>query len=99
MNVICNEVLVSYDIEDNKQRKKLHNELKDLGLLAIQKSVFWGHLNKAEESAVRRLFKQYCREGDKAFVARIKLAAQIKLNSFGYSPEEIPLKPVDYYVV
>jgi CRISPR/Cas system-associated endoribonuclease Cas2 len=67
--------------------------------LAIQKSVFWGHLNRAEENAVRRLFKQYCRQGDKAFVARIKLAAQIKLNSFGYSPEEIPLKPVDYYVV
>ena len=26
------EVLVSYDIEDNKNRKKLFEELKDMGL-------------------------------------------------------------------
>ncbi len=34
------EVLVSYDIEDNKNRKKLFEELKDMGLNSIQKSVF-----------------------------------------------------------
>ncbi|MCT7468282.1 CRISPR-associated endonuclease Cas2 [Aliarcobacter cryaerophilus] len=35
------EVLVSYDIEDNKNRKKLFEVLKDMGLNSIQKSVFW----------------------------------------------------------
>ena len=34
------EVLVTYDIEDNKNRKKLFDKLKDMGLNSIQKSVF-----------------------------------------------------------
>jgi hypothetical protein len=35
-----NECVVAYDIENNKDRKKMFDGLKDIGLRPIQKSVF-----------------------------------------------------------
>ena len=64
------EVLVSYDIEDNKNRKKLFEELKDMGLNSIQKSVFWGELKIAEVNILPHLFEKYCKEQDKAFFVK-----------------------------
>ena len=94
------EVLVSYDISDTKQRSKLFNALKDISLTPIQKSVFWGHLNKAEETAVQRLLKSYCDTNDKAFIARINLSQQIaQNNSVGYDKQAFPAKPASYYVI
>lgn len=49
--------LVCYDIENNKLRKQFYGNLKDLGLMPIQKSVFWGQLNKAEFKSLQRLAK------------------------------------------
>jgi len=46
--------LVCYDIEDNKKRKKFSDQLKNLGLVRLQKSVFYGELNKAEHKALVR---------------------------------------------
>ncbi len=97
---LYNEVLVSYDISDTKQRTKLFNKLKDISLTSIQKSVFWGHLNKAEEAAVRRLLKSYCDKGDKAFIARVKLAGQIQQNnSVGYDKQDFPKYCASYHVI
>lgn len=94
------EILVSYDISDTKQRSKLFNELKAISLMPIQKSVFWGHLNRAEEEAVKRLLKTYCHKTDKAFIARIKLSQQIAdNNSVGYEPQDFPEKPASYHVL
>ncbi|MBZ7985244.1 CRISPR-associated endonuclease Cas2 [Campylobacter sp. Cr9] len=59
--------LISYDIEDNKSRTKLFEELKDLGLLNIQKSVFYGELSKSEIKVVKELSKKLCDDGDRAF--------------------------------
>ncbi|MBZ7977089.1 CRISPR-associated endonuclease Cas2 [Campylobacter sp. RM12637] len=65
--------IVSYDIEDNKSRTKLFEELKDLGLLNIQKLVFYGELSKSEIKVVKELFKKLCDDGDKAFLCRCEI--------------------------
>lgn len=95
-----NEVLVCYDIENSKNRTKLFKKLKDSSLVSIQKSVFWGHLNKAEENGVKRLLKEYCEKTDKSFIARIKLSEQVSQNnSVGYKTENFPKEPHNYYVL
>ena len=82
------EVLVTYDIEDNKSRKKLFDELKDMGLISIQKSVFWGNLKMAEIKILPHLFSKYCAGHDKAFFVKAPLSKEILSNSFGYKEEE-----------
>ena len=100
MSQLHNEVLVSYDIEDNRERSKLFRALKEVALRPIQKSVFWGHLNRAEERAVRRLLKQHCARGDKAFIVRARLSEQIaEQNSVGYTVDEFPRRPERYHVL
>lgn len=49
--------LLCYDIEDNKVRRRFYNELKDLGLIPIQRSVFWGQLCQAEYNCLQRISK------------------------------------------
>jgi len=95
-----NEVLVSYDIENTKNRTKLFKKLKDMSLVSIQKSVFWGHLNKAEEASVVRLLETFCEKTDKAFIARVKLSQQVNQNnSIGYNKQDFPSEPHPYYVL
>lgn len=97
---LYNEVLVSYDIADTRQRTKLFNKLKDISLTAIQKSVFWGHLNRAEEDSVKRMLKTYCAKTDKAFITRVKLSEQIQQNnSVGYEKQNFPKQFVNYHVI
>jgi len=81
------QVLVSYDIENNKNRTKLFKELKDLGLKPVQKSVFWGYVLKSEKRVIKELFETYCEEGDKAFVLNVKLDKNLE-DSFGYKNED-----------
>ena len=50
--------IICYDIENVKNRNKLYKSLKNFGLVPIQYSVFFGDLNKAELSAVKRLIKE-----------------------------------------
>ena len=90
------EVLVSYDIEDNKNRKKLFEELKDMGLNSIQKSVFWRELKIAEINILPRLFEKYCTEQDKAIVVKANLSKDILENSFGYDKEDFERKDFLY---
>ncbi|MFN3603240.1 MAG: CRISPR-associated endonuclease Cas2 [Leptonema sp. (in: bacteria)] len=85
-----NEVLVCYDISDNKRRQKLVKKLKDLGLMNIQESVFWGRILLAEERALKRIFDEVLsRDEDKIFFLKTDLSRQIRNNSFGYSNFEI----------
>lgn len=90
------EVLVSYDIEDNKNRKKLFDILKDMSLVSIQKSVFWGHLKLAEIKMLPHLFDKYCQEGDKAFFVKANLSKEILKNSFGYESSDFEEKKFEY---
>lgn len=60
--------MVCYDIVDNKTRTRFMNTLKNLGLFAIQKSVFIGELNQAEiRSLAHYAHKHLDSEEDKAF--------------------------------
>lgn len=83
--------LVSYDIENTKNRTKLFEELKDLGLLNIQKSVFYGELSKSEIKVVKGLFKKLCGDEDKAFLCRCKIDLD---NCYGY--QEDGLKQIEF---
>ncbi len=48
MSGIYVKYLVCYDIADGKKRKRFYEGLKDLGLVPIQKSVFYGDLKPPE---------------------------------------------------
>jgi len=82
------QIMVSYDIEDNKNRKKLFEELKDIGLKPIQKSVFWGYVLLSEKRIIRRLFEKYCDlKADKALMVNVVLDKNIE-DSFGYDEND-----------
>lgn len=80
------EILVCYDIGDNKRRRKLVNELKDIGLIGIQESVFWGRVLNAELQTIKRILETLLKkQEDKAFILRVDLSKQIQNNNFGYT--------------
>lgn len=82
------QIIVSYDISDTKKRNKFFDELKDLGLTSIQKSVFWGYVLASEKRVIKELFKKYCDvKTDKAFIANAILDKDLK-NSFGYEEKD-----------
>lgn len=96
---LMHEYIVAYDVESNKLRKKLSDQLKDYGLISIQKSVFWGRITHAESKAVRRMFSTLLnKETDYAFVLRANFSEQIKENGFGYG-DGSQFSEVTYYVV
>lgn len=81
--------LISYDIENTKNRTKLFENLKDLGLISIQKSVFYGKLQKSEKTIIKKLFEKYCSQNDKA----IMVAVNIDINdTYGYCEDEFIMK-------
>lgn len=60
--------LVCYDIQDNKVRKKFSDALKDLGLMRMQESVFYGDIKYAEIRALIRTANEMLDEDtDKCF--------------------------------
>jgi CRISPR-associated protein Cas2 len=82
------QVIVSYDISNTKNRNKFFEELKDLGLVSIQKSVFWGYILISEKRVIKNLFEKYCEiETDKAFIANATLDKDLN-DSFGYDEDD-----------
>ena len=82
---LYNEVIVCYDVENNKRRKKLFDGLKDIGLFPAQKSVFHGYVNYSDEKNVMLLFQKVLDENlDKAFIVRTKIKQNIKKISYGH---------------
>lgn len=91
MEQMHREVLVCYDIQDNKKRRRIAEDLKDLGLVHIQQSVFWGFITKAEESAVREICHLAIDPSrDRALLVRTDLSTNFSNKSFGYSEYELP---------
>lgn len=86
--------LVCYDIEDNKTRKKLADFLKDLGLQPLQKSVFWGELNRAELRSLERYTRSHLdKSSDKCFwiatsLDEMQLKKGIGYEHFSYIPPD-----------
>lgn len=60
--------LVCYDIPQDKIRKKFFEMLKDLGLVPLQKSVFYGSLLPLEVKTLEEnCRKMLCSETDRCF--------------------------------
>ena len=79
------EVLIAYDVEDNRRRGRLHKALKDIGLQPVQYSVFWGLILGAEEKAIQRLFRRELdRRKDKAFVIPVRASENSRTQIWGY---------------
>lgn len=79
------EVLIAYDIEDNKTRTRLYNRLCDVGMISVQKSVMWGRLLPADINLAKRILAEdLCKDTDKAFVLVSKMSE--KANFFGLIP-------------
>lgn len=82
------EVIVCYDVSQNRRRNKLFKRLKGFGLTDIQKSVFWGRVLPAEIQAILRVFDELLdKDTDRAFILDTHLAEQIRGRSFGMNPE------------
>lgn|SRR5574344_1080597 len=82
---IYTKFLVCYDVEKDKTRKKLFDSLKDLGLVQIQKSVFYGDLNVADYSAMKRLVNDLLdKSTDKCLWIKCHLLEQDVRACFGY---------------
>lgn len=78
------QVIVCYDVENTRNRTKLANALLSLGLVRVQKSVFWGTLLPAEQRNAVALFKKFLNnETDNAFVVNADLLSSLKAKSFG----------------
>jgi CRISPR-associated endonuclease Cas2 len=96
---LLKEVIVSYDIVNNKSRKKVHDSLLDLGLISIQYSVFFGRLNQAELSAMNRILEKYIdRESDKSFFITGNFSIQLMNQCIGYSRKDI-FENKDYEII
>jgi len=79
------EVLIAYDIEDNKTRTRIFNQLKDVGMMSVQKSVMWGRLLPADVSLAKRILSSEIDQAtDKAFVMVSKLSENAAF--FGCKP-------------
>ena len=92
------QVLVCYDIENDKKRRKLYEELKDLGLRPVQKSVFWGYLLQSEKRVVKYLLKKYCdKSTDRGFMVNANLDKNLEY-SVGYSKDEFK-KPDSFDII
>ena len=77
--------MVCYDIVDNKSRTKFMNTLKDIGLFAIQKSVFIGELNQAElRSLIYYARKNLNADEDKVFWLPTRLDEKRLRKGIGY---------------
>ena len=68
--ILRQEYLICYDIENNKIRKKIYDELARNGLRAVQKSVFWGYLTRAELNSIRRFISNIIDKDDKSLITR-----------------------------
>ncbi len=87
-NIIRQEYLVSYDIEDNKIRTKVYKELLKYGLQPVQKSVFWGYLTKAELFSVNRYMSSRLHKCDRAFITHSNFNRSGNHFLIGYNESE-----------
>ena len=80
------EYIIAYDIEDNKIRTTLYNQLLAYGLKSVQKSVFWGCITNAELGAIKSQFNKLLTNKDKVFITKVNMREQKLDYSYGYNP-------------
>lgn len=92
------QVIIAYDIADNKKRIKFYETLKDFGLLPIQKSVFWGYILPSERKSIISIYKEFCDiKSDNVIMVNAALEQNIK-DCFGYT-KEFFRKPDDFDII
>lgn len=82
------EYVVSYDIQNNKLRTQVFNELSKHGLRPVQKSVFWGYLTSAEMEAIKRYLVSNFKNADKVFITRTNFNGRGQSYFIGYGTSE-----------
>lgn len=98
MGVNYIEVVVSYDVSEDKRRNKLFKKLKNFVLLPLQKSLFWGRILPAEKVAIRRLFEEILdKKTDSAIILNCQLAKEVSRWGFNL-PEQEFFEKKDFYV-
>lgn len=92
--------LVSYDISDNRARRRMSELLRDLGLAPVQKSVYFGYLTRAELRSLARDARQHLDAGsDSLFWARVDLPALLETQCLGKRPQLQELVPDGYAIL
>ncbi len=92
------QIIIAYDIADNKKRVKFYESLKDYGLKPIQKSVFWGYILPSERKSIIASYKDYCDDkSDKVIMVNTSLEQNIP-ECFGYI-KDLFRKPDDYEII
>lgn len=82
---VYTKYLVCYDIENDKTRKKVFTLLKDLGMIPLQFSVFFGELNGGEFSAMKsKLLSLITDPSDKCLWIRCNLDEHDLKKGIGY---------------
>lgn len=82
------EYLVSYDVENNRIRTRIFNELGKHGLKPVQKSVFWGYLTLAELEALKRYLSTNLQIADKVFITRTNFNGRGQSCFIGHHEED-----------
>lgn len=100
VSTFYSKYLICYDIEDDKTRTKFFDKMKDFGLIPIQKSVFYGDLNNAEATSVKRIaFELLDCTADKCLFVKCNLQPeQIRQQCLGYS-EFVYVEPDGYETI
>jgi len=99
MGALRKEFLIVYDIEDNKIRKKLFDRFKDFGMNPIQKSVFWGLLNKAERQCLEREIEILLNKKNTDKVLIIEIDIQKNINTFFIGHSENDFKVSSHGII
>lgn len=80
--VLEREILVCYDISGNRNRHRLYDCLKSMGLVPLQESVFWGFVRPAEQRQIEReIGKLLDTATDRAFIVPANMR---EATPFGY---------------
>ena len=82
------EYLISYDIQDNKIRNKIYDELLKEGMKPVQKSVFWGFLTYAELKSIYRFIDDIAETFDKILITKTNFNGVGESYLVGHSREE-----------
>lgn len=82
---IFTKYLVCYDIDSDRTRSRFFDALKDLGLVPLQKSVFYGELNPAELRELWKMSRKMLDEDtDKCFWIPCSIKTEAMRQFIGY---------------
>lgn len=82
------KVIIAYDIIDNKIRNKIIEILLEVGLIRIQKSIFFGEINEQKiKKIVKKIQDIIDKEKDSVYFFKMCEKDFTKMNYFGKNIE------------